>query len=90
VSEGEFTTTYTVLAAVAAVDPLVFGNVSVGMVAGAVNTPWAEIVPQFGLQEAPVGASPFGKSVVSPVTGCITAQVGAGFTGGAFRKEAVN
>lgn len=37
-----------------------------------------------------MGAKPFGKSVVSPVTGCITAQVGEGFTGGAFKKEAVN
>jgi len=64
--------------------------VLVGIVVGAVNTPCAEIVPQLGLQDAPPGASPLGKSVVSPVTGCITAHVGDGLTGGTFRNDAVN
>jgi hypothetical protein len=79
-------------AAVDAFDPLDFGYVSAGIVAGAVKTPCAEIVPQFGLQLAPAGvaAPPGGKSVVSPATGCSTFHVGGGFTGGTFKNDAVN
>ena len=75
VSVGEFTTTVTVIAAVAAVEPLDFGKVSVGIVDGAVYTPTLEIDPQFGLHDGAPGAAPFGKSVVSPVTGWVTSQV---------------
>jgi hypothetical protein len=88
VSLGEFTTTVTVIAAVAAVEPLDFGKVSVGIVAGAVYTPTSEIEPQFGLHVGAPGAAPFGKSVVSPTTGCVTSQVKP--VGALFGKFAVN
>ena len=88
VSAGEFTTTVTVIAAVAAFDPLDFGKVSVGMVEGAVYTPTFEIEPQFGLHVGAPGAAPCGKSVVSPVTGCVTSQVRP--VGALLGKFAVN
>ena len=88
VSLGEFTTTVTVIAAVAAVEPLDFGKVSVGIVAGAVYTPTFEIEPQFGLHVGAPGAAPFGKSVVSPTTGCVTSQVNP--VGALLGKFAVN
>ena len=88
VSLGEFTTTATVIAAEAAFEPLDFGKVSAGTVAGAVYTPASEIDPQFGLHVGAPGAAPFGKSVVSPVTGCVTSQVRP--VGALFGKFAVN
>src|ERR1700741_2419410 len=84
VSMGEFTTT----ARVAGFVPPVFGEVCVGTVAGAVYTPAFEMDPQLGLHDGAPGAAPFGKSVVSPVTGCVTSQVRP--VGALFGKFAVN
>src|ERR1700739_3058237 len=101
-SSAELTTRVTEIAAVAAVEALETGNVSVGTVVGAVNTPFCEIVPQFGLQVAPKGlaepqAPPLtteGKAlqmaVLDPATGCMTAHFGLALAGEIFKNDAVN
>ena len=91
-SAADHTTTNTVGAAVDALDPLETGLVSLGKVAGAVNTPWEDMLPQFGLHDAPFGSatSPSGKYFVLFATGCITAHWGFALPGDTFRKDAVN
>ena len=81
----EFTTTSTVVGLAFAPED---GLVSVGTVAGAVNTPLLSIDPQFGLQEAAWGFAVWFAVVVEPVYGCVTSHTK--FEGGEFCNEAVN
>jgi hypothetical protein len=91
-SAAAHATTYTVGAAVDAVEPLEIGEVLVGCVAGAVNVPFDEIVPQLGLQVTSWGSGvvPAGKSVVLFATGCTTFHCGLALAGETFKKLAVN
>jgi len=67
-------------------DVLVTGNVFVGIVAGAVNTPFTSIEPQLGLH---VGELDVAEGFpVEPATGCVTSQVTS--VPGSFNSETVN